>query len=628
MFPCRGLARCLVAVAALLVAGGSAVAQENKASSDKATKSEATRNTAAEALLSADSSIVFCFDGLAAHQAAFEQTAWGQLLRADLGPLAEDLRRRLLAALGPDVVASRLLAGGRPEELISLQADAKHFPRLLDALVERGVLVGVEVFEGVIPGVHITMVFPGEGTDEDPPAIQAAVRLVARVAEMQLSEQTNAGRTILQGTFLQFGNLSCWQEGNYVVVTLGTIGPDGTIALADGKRKSLAGDSHWTQLRGFQEYETYARGYVDTARLQRILTMWVSAARPILSQLGVDGLSRVSLHLGFEGPYQRSTMVLTTNGERRGVLQLLTDVPSLDVARLPPLPPDASTVATVRIEPQKAYRYFRETVEKLIPADEWETFQKEVTEFESALGGEAMKKALAALGSTVVGYIEPGAGLPFFGGTLAIEVKDQGAFESALKEIIRALESAGRNTFKLLRREYRGVPLYVFQSKEQFFPVHPSFAVSNGWLYVGLTSQSVQAGIYRFDSKTGRLSFSSELQRRIEQLTRTRPEGEGGRKLLAFSQFDPRPSVQVILGVLPMFARLVGVARGEGRFFADFDATLLPHTQAVTERLSPNFALVTDNGTEIRFDSYSTLPLPFDFASFGTLFSFAAFSMF
>jgi hypothetical protein len=59
--------------------------------------------------------------------------------------------------------------------------------------------------------------------------------------------------------------------------------------------------------------------------------------------------------------------------------------------------------------------------------------------------------------------------------------------------------------------------------------------------------------------------------------------------------------------------------------FQGFDAALVPHAQPIIEPLSPNFSMLTSDESEIRFDVYSTLPMPIDFASFGTLFAFAGF---
>jgi hypothetical protein len=611
MVPCRLALRCLWSIGLVLLTSAYGVAADS----------------APESLLSAKCVVAIDFDGFDPHRDAFERTVLAELLRGDLGPLVADFRRRVTSALGPDVVAQRLLAGGPPDELTALAADAEQVPHVFEALRQRGLLVGVELAEGLLPGVQVTLVFPGGGSDEVRPAIQAAVRLATRLAEITLRERTVSGRTLLEGGFLGLGRMACWQEGPHFVLTIGTMPPEGTIALVEGKADSLANDPRWKELCAFNEYETYARAQLDTERLQRIVTQWVAPAKPILEQLGLDTLTRVEVHAGFEGPYQRLTTVLTTPSERRGLLKLLADGQSLDPEKLPALPPDASMVWTLRSEPHEVYRFGIETIEKILSVvdpGEIDAFRSDLGEFEAALGGDAMKKALGAVGPTLVAYNEPGGAIPFFGGAFAIEVKDAAALEQARESILVALAQAGRDSFTIVNREYHGTPLYVFQSKQQFFPIHPAFAVHEGWLHIALSSQAVQGAIFRARDKERALQFNGELRTSIEQRVRPSAHNAGARKLLAFSQSDPRPSVKLLVGVLPLLSRVFGMA-GEGGFFQNFDTTLVPHAQPITETISHNFSMLTADDHTIRFDVYSTLPMPIDFASFGTLFAFAGF---
>jgi hypothetical protein len=582
---------------------------------------------APEALISAKCAVAVQFDGFDPHRAAFDRTALAELLRGDLGPLAADFRRRVLGALGPDIVAQRMLAGGRPEELTALQAEAEQLPAVFEALRQRGMLIGVDLPDSILPGVHTTFVFPDGGSDDVRPALESAIRLVARLAEIKLGEREHAGRKLLEGKFFGLGRLACWQEGRHFVVTIGTLSPDATIALAEGKYDSLADDARWAKLRSFDEYETYLRGYVDAQHLQNVLTRWVAPARPILAQFGVDGLSRVSVQLGFEGPYQRLTIAGTTAGERRGLINLLAGGGSLDLKRLPALPTDASTVWTLRMEPAEAYRFGIGTIEKIISVvdpKENDAFRRDLAQFESALGGEAMKQALAALGPTIVLCNEPGGVIPLFGGALSIEVKNAEALEQAREQVVAALAQAAREEFELVRSDYRGTTVYVFQSKQQFVPVFPSFAVHNGWLHVAMSPQAVQGAIYRASDKGQDLELVRELQERLARRLAPAADGASPRKLVAFSQTDPRPSVKVLLGIVPFFSRVLGI-NGEGGLFQGFDTALVPHAQPITEPLSPNFSMLTSDESEIRFEVYSTLPMPIDFASFGTLIAFAGF---
>jgi hypothetical protein len=48
--------------------------------------------------------------------------------------------------------------------------------------------------------------------------------------------------------------------------------------------------------------------------------------------------------------------------------------------------------------------------------------------------------------------------------------------------------------------------------------------------------------------------------------------------------------------------------------------TLIPSAQAVVDALSVNFAIGSDDGTTLRYDTYSTLPMPVDLSSLGMIF--------
>jgi hypothetical protein len=358
-----------------------------------------------------------------------------------------------------------------------------------------------------------------------------------------------------------------------------------------------------------------------------MLTQYVGPAKPILAQLGLDGLARVSLQFGFEGRYQRLTAILDTTAERHGLLNLLADGSSLDLEKLPPLPPAASSVWTLRAEPAAVYRFATETIEKILTVAqprEVEAYKSDLSKFESALGGEALAKALTSLGPTVVAYNEPGGAIPFFGGALAIEVRDHAAFQQAREVILEALVQAGRDNFEMVERDYRGTKIYVFQSKQQFVPVHPSFAICNGWLHVALSPQGVQGAIFRAGNKAHTLQWSGELRKRIDQRLNAFDDGMEKRKLLLFSQTDPRPSVQVLVGVVPLASRIFGFMQQDG-VFQNFDTTLVPHAQTINDALSENFSMLTSDKQTIRYDVYSTLPMPLDFASLGTLIAFAGF---
>ena len=109
------------------------------------------------------------------------------------------------------------------------------------------------------------------------------------------------------------------------------------------------------------------------------------------------------------------------------------------------------------------------------------------------------------------------------------------------------------------------------------------------------------------------MDLSGELRSAIEQQTSTSGDGTGKRKLLLFSQADLRPSVKVLVGVVPLASRFLGFAQQDG-VFQNFDTTLVPHAQPITDVLTENFcssrAIPTQFDTTVtrRCQCRSTLP--------------------
>ena len=85
-----------------------------------------------EALLAEESVLYFRFDGLGSHQDAYNQTILAQLLRDEFGPLMDDLGRRILDAVGPQLLSERLLTGIKPDQLLKVQSANKQLPNLLE----------------------------------------------------------------------------------------------------------------------------------------------------------------------------------------------------------------------------------------------------------------------------------------------------------------------------------------------------------------------------------------------------------------------------------------------------------------------------------------------------------------
>lgn len=575
---------------------------------------------APEELLADESVIYVRFDGLESHRQAFDKTIVAELLREELAPLVNYISTIIMDALGPDVVAERLLQGAEPDRLIELQKAAKQLPHLTDFLLQHGLVVGVEVLPDPVPGAQATLVFPDGGQEKYREAFFAAVRLIAALNQTPVKDVKRGERSIMQVDVAEV-RLYCWQEGPHVVWTIGTGKLDQTLALIeDGKRKSLAANPLLEQLAGFKDYETYARGFVDAERAFAAVRQVFPPAQRMLDDLGLSGLTSFTFQLGFQEQYQRSTVMLNTKGERKGALAALSATAPVTIDSLPAIAPDASTVGATGFELGALFDSTMGTINmvlQLADPSSAEQFQKEWEKFEKKLGLDLRRDLLDALGPTIVSYTAPSEGALFFGVGVAVEVQDEKKADASIRRIINVLAQSAGTDVAVRQTTYRGAQLNVIEFDADEFPFTPTYAIHDGWLVIGFTPQVAQGFIFRNTGDRARWQASPLLMQAIEESRqRTLPDGSPP-KIFGFSQTDPRPTLQQIISFAPF---VIAIARNFPGSTVKFDASLIPNSQAITERLSPNASVFTDDGRTIRIDSYSTFPMPIDLASTGYLY--------
>ena len=563
-----------------------------------------------ESLLAHDSVIYLRFDGFDPNRQAYDKTVLSKAMKEDLGPLVDYLTKAVVNALGPDVVAEKLLDGTAPEDLIHLQASAKQLPVLLDYLNAHGVLFGLEVVPGIaIPDVQATLVFPEGGKDSFRKAVFGSIRLLAIHNRSRVSVSKNSGREVLQFTIGRPVQLRCWQEGPHMVCTIGTMDIKHTIALAEGgKRKSLLASPRLHQLEEFKSYPTYAHGFVDFRHALAVTRTIVPPSGKVIDQMGVGGLDQIAFHLGYEDKYQRSTITLNTR-QRKGALKLLSTTSAVRWDQLPALPPDTTTVLAGRVELGTVMKTARQTIEDVIQVvepSELDDFRRGVKELNGFFGIDFQRDLLDALGPTTLIYTSPGEGPFIFGAGAVFEAKDPKKLDKTLRTLVRTLKNIDGQPVSVRRSAFHGTPVYTLHVEGGEFPFTPAAAVHDGWLVVGMFPQIIQGFILRQEGKISTLKPSPLLR----ETMRKHAAGEGTR-IVGFSQSDPRPTVKQLLSIAPLVGSLV---RGNVAALKDFDVGLIPNGQSLTEKLSPNVGLVIDDGRSLRFESYSTLGTPIDVA--------------
>jgi hypothetical protein len=329
------------------------------------------------------------------------------------------------------------------------------------------------------------------------------------------------------------------------------------------------------------------------------------ARRILIANLGLAGLKSLTFHLGFEGPAQRSTVVLNVREPkaRTGLLRLFASPLELPPEELPALPPDPAYVRLQYVDWGTTY----EVLTGLLKLVELGTALRdgrwppgEAPDLDRLVGAEVRKDLLASLDAPTAITADWSEGPSFLGLAVAIKVKDTKKLEEGLRALTKAVEEAagkdGRARFR--KQTYRGAELYTLQGGREL-PVPLTYTVHRGWLVLGVFPQAVKGYVLRSEGKH-RTWKLPPLAR--DALTK----GEKG-TLVAVTVTDPRPAIRVGLAVLPTVLQIAGPFLGGPE---PFDIGKVPNAHTVNEHLFPNVTTLHDDGGALRWESRFSVPAP------------------
>ncbi|HUG90161.1 MAG TPA: hypothetical protein VML55_04980 [Planctomycetaceae bacterium] len=573
-------------------------------------------DTRPEALLPADAVVYLRFDGLQPHRAGWNRTVLGELLRDELRPLAGRLAQAAADAIGPEVLSARLLAGAEPDQLLELKKHTDQLPRLLDLVNRQGFAAALEYTPGADRGGQATVVFPDAAGALDRDAIFGAVRLLAHVSSAEVSQEAVDGRDVLRVTGPEAVSLACWTQGEHVVLTYGTRDIEHTLDVIRKKRADLTASRLLARSTDFDDYETYLRGFVDLSGLLSYAQQEFPPAEALATELGLTGLKSLSVHVGFDGPHQRSTWQVEAPAPRAGLMQLLSAPEELGLGDLPPLPPDASSIRCAVFDVGAAFEEAlkaQDAIARVTEPDSETSAAGAVAAFERGLGIDLRKDLLAHLGPRVLTYSSSSEGPFVFGMTMAVEVRDADEVLESLHKLVPALSRAAGGEVTLDKRPYHGVELHMLKLNTPGFVFTPTFAVVDRWLVAGIQPQPVQGFVLRSQKGYSRWQPPEVAADVLRKVKERRPEP----RVTGLTVIDPRPTVASIASFAPLVVSAVqSFAGGE-----PFDTSLIPNAQAVTEPLTHNVTVVSDDGELLRIDSWASLPIPFPMTGMETYFA-------
>jgi hypothetical protein len=498
----------------------------------------------------------------------------------------------------------------------AVKKDFKEVVEVMQYLGHKGIVLSLDVLKHTPLHLQFTIVFPESGSKKDRERLFAFFKSLAGLKSYKVKQTKRGERAVFEVKDGRF-QAGWWQEGNHVVLVLGTEPLARILGVADGSRPNLTSTPLYKSVTSFKNYETVARGYVDLVHGVKVLQQpgktlnqveklkEIAARKVIVTQFGLTGLKSLMFYAGFEGKAQRSTLILNLvpPAQRKALLRLVTASADFRPEQeFPPLPPDASVVSVHHLEWDTLYDAILQTARaykqmqafqanKLIP--------EPLPDIDALLGINLRKDLLAALDSPLVLYNSFSEGPLFLGLGVAVKVKNAKKLSATMNTLTTTLSKVVENIggkVSVKKTTYRGADLFTL-SGDGDLPLSPSYTVHKDWLVVGLFPQTVKGFIRRSEKKQAVWKMPSEAQKALLALEKKSEK----RRLASLSVTDPRPILGRLLALAPLAARAVRLP--------EFDIAKIPHAQTVTEPLFPNVTVLVDEGDALRWESHSSLEL-------------------
>jgi hypothetical protein len=614
----------------------------------------AARAQEPEKLLSPTSQLFIRWDGVGPHKAAYDGSVLGPILKGPTGDSARALIARLPKMLGSQLLAGPLLEGKSPAELTAVHADLKAAERVLDLLLDKGVVVAAEITEprptlsGVgkalggllggrapepesfLPDARLLAVVPDSADQAG--VVFGTLRLLVSQAGIPVEPLPPAvGRTGFRVAHPDKGNparMAWWVEGKHVVFYVGTAEP-ATVAkdlAANAKAGGVTGHPLFQRCLKTGEFESVARGFVDAGAVvtlaKRLAGPFVPGLGEKLDAVGVGNLKAVVFSSGFQGKESRALYEIDLPGERKGLARLLKATP-VTLADLPPLPPDVSRFSLLRVDYGATCDALLSAYETLIPEDfgtdkdaktpaEAKRLRRQAIEREltKALGVDVGSDLFPHLGDKFCVFQSPTEGLSVFGTVVCVSVKDAAKVRAAADQLTRGLEKIAGGRAKVRRRVVAGADTREIYNRE-FGVVTPTYAVVGDWLVVGGTPQCVQGVALRHAGRLPRWSPDADTAARLGRM----PSDSIG-----IQYCNPRSTVHNLCCVAPLFLGQIGqFSERNNPEFNPTEIGLIPNGHELGGHLFPNLTFTRDDGRTVRIDVRDSFSVPLEFIGFEPL---------
>jgi hypothetical protein len=541
------------------------------------------------------SQIYLRWDGFEAHRAAFDKSAIGKMMAGDTGKFLKGL----VAYIEKQI--DGLGGQGVPPQVVEI---IKELPKVLRVVGNNGFRLGVEVHKVSPPEIEGVLVFPKAGTDDA--GLLPLIKKIAGQSGAEIKEEKVAGRDVFHIPS-EHVHVGWWKEGDDAVIVIGTEGPQKAAKRVGSKGKHIAGNPMYKELQSFKEFPTWADGYLDIAKLFKVAEGFGEEIGKLIEDLGLKGLKSVTFHSGFDGPAERSVILVDIPGPRKGLLKIVNPK-TIKLADLPPMPSDLTSFSASNLDLAALYEAILGGVEagvKIYLPNQADQIKEGIKIVENILGVKLKEELFGSFGDLVVSYSSPSEGPLGFGAVYLVKVKDAKKLQGSLDNLFKALGALPFVPVEVKKNTYRDAELHeihVGGPAAAGFAYLPTFTIHKGWLALAFYPQPVQGYVLRSKGDLPAWKASPNLTKRLENFPK---------EFVSIAVSDPRPTLKFLFSIAPTGVALLNSLAAQFAPGAQFDVSLLPNALEVTRHLFPNITVTTDDGKKLRIETRASLMLPF-----------------
>ncbi len=154
---------------------------------------------------------------------------------------------------------------------------------------------------------------------------------------------------------------------------------------------------------------------------------------------------------------------------------------------------------------------------------------------------------------------------------------------------------------------YAGATIRTVRIARNGMCLFPSYTIHDGWLVIGAFPQNVKSHLWRLRHRTASWKAPAIATQAIQAGMQ---QGNARTRLAAVTVIDPRRSLNLVLPWAPLGSLMSASPYLYAASRPAFDVGAIPHTKAVTSKLSPNVTVLFDDGDAWRWESHATLEIP------------------